>query len=129
MPAAPPPDIEALHRALCAAYPTPPALAYAMRVRLQVQNLYAHVSYYETLENQVFKLIDWAESVGRLAELYTLVDEPVQMSAAAISPLHLQYLRRWFGAPWARVRLAEVLEDHDEEVNLLDVYVPAAGGL
>ena len=38
--------------------------------------------------------------------------------------LELEYLRSWFGKPWANVRLAEMLEEQDGEVSLLDIYVP-----
>ncbi len=44
--------------------------------------------------------------------------------AMSLSQLHLEYLRRWFGKPWARVYLADMLEGRDEEIGLLDVYVP-----
>ena len=42
----------------------------------------------------------------------------------ALTDLHLEYLRRWFGKSWGRVNLADMLEDRDEEMGLLDVYVP-----
>ncbi len=44
--------------------------------------------------------------------------------APALSPAHLAYLRRLFGKPWANVSLADMLEDRDEEIRLLDIYVP-----
>ena len=63
MPNTPPiaPDFEDLLSALCAVYRTPADLAFAVRVRLQI-NLFDIAAYYETLHNQVFQLIDWAES-------------------------------------------------------------------
>ena len=42
---------------------------------------------------------------------------------ASISPLHLDYLRAWFGETWATVSLAD-LSEHDERVRLVDIYVP-----
>ncbi len=41
-----------------------------------------------------------------------------------LSPLHLDYLRRLFGKPWANVSLADMLEERSEEIRLLDIYVP-----
>jgi len=45
-------------------------------------------------------------------------------SASTLSHLHLEYLRRLFGKPWANVSLADMLEERSEEIKLLDIYVP-----
>ena len=50
-------------------------------------------------------------------------NEPFQ-PVVALSQVHLAYLRRFFGKPWANVSLADMLEGRSEEIKLLDIYVP-----
>lgn len=44
---------------------------------------------------------------------------PVQLSE-----LHREYLRSWFGQPWATVALADIMEERSDRPSLLDLYVP-----
>ncbi|MCB0047896.1 MAG: SUMF1/EgtB/PvdO family nonheme iron enzyme, partial [Caldilineaceae bacterium] len=46
------------------------------------------------------------------------------VESGRLSDEHAAYLRHWFGKPWTRIRLADILEDSSGEVSLLDVYVP-----
>ncbi|MBX3000635.1 MAG: SUMF1/EgtB/PvdO family nonheme iron enzyme [Caldilineaceae bacterium] len=44
-------------------------------------------------------------------------------AAAALSDIHLEYLRSWFAKPWTLVKLADISQRQDQ-ATLLDVYVP-----
>lgn len=44
-------------------------------------------------------------------------------AAAALSDIHLDYLRSWFGKTWASVNLADISRREDR-ASLLDIYVP-----
>ncbi len=44
-----------------------------------------------------------------------------------LSPAHLDYLKLWFGKPWADVSLADILDQKagaEQKASLLDIYVP-----
>ena len=52
---------------------------------------------------------------------------PLTWRRRLLSPAMLDYLRSWFGKPWASVPLAEILglaDDDGKRIELLDVYVP-----
>jgi len=52
---------------------------------------------------------------------------PLTWRRRLLSPAMLDYLRSWFGKPWASVPLAEILglaDDDGARIELLDVYVP-----
>lgn len=41
-----------------------------------------------------------------------------------LTPLHLDYLRHWFGQPWTTVALADLQSARHDHAHLLDLYVP-----
>ncbi|MBE2240444.1 MAG: SUMF1/EgtB/PvdO family nonheme iron enzyme, partial [Caldilineaceae bacterium] len=49
---------------------------------------------------------------------------PEPLAPLKLTPAHLHYLRSWFGKTWADVTLADIVEESDRRVSLLDVYVP-----
>ena len=56
---------------------------------------------------------------------------PAAWAPTVLSPAHMDYLKMWFGKPWASVSLADFLEQDDvikqgaeRRAPLLDIYVP-----
>ncbi len=63
---------------------------------------------------------DWLEDS---AKVILTAPAPPRLT---LTPLHREYLRRLFGTPWATVHLADMLKDRNDEVSLVNVYVPLA---